>query len=145
MANHQFLSPRTSEEDVKVTPSSNLKIPKIARQLLKALTEHSPGTPFSLTLIIRMFGRTIRLEPATGSRKAPGSGDMGDRPRRFDSQRSAGSSASSGGYREYSTFRPALPGFLAVRRPVALNQVNALVGRRMFGLAASIVLKRRVV
>ena len=104
------------------------------------------SAPFSLTLTVRMFGRTLRLEPATGARKAPGSGPMREqRPRRFDSPGSAGSSASSGGFREYSTLRAPLPGFFAVRRPVALNQVNALVGRRMFGLAASVVLKRRVV
>jgi hypothetical protein len=95
---------------------------------------------------MRMFGRTLRLEPATGSRKTAGSGQMGEqRPRRFDSQRSPGPSAPSGGFREYSTLRATLPGFLAARRPVALNQVNALVGRRMFGLAASVVLKRRVI
>ena len=95
---------------------------------------------------MRMFGRTLRLEPATGSRKAPGSGQFGEeRPRRFDSQRPNQSSSSSGGFREYSTLRATVPGFLAVRRPVGLNQVNALVGRRMFGLAASVVLKRRVV
>jgi hypothetical protein len=33
---------------------------------------------------------------------------------------------------------------MAVRRPVALTPVNALVGRRMFGLVASAVLKRRI-
>ena len=81
-----------------------------------------------------MFGRTLRLEPATGSRKAPGSGQFGEeRPRRFDSQRPNQSSSSSGGFREYSTLRATVPGFLAVRRPVGLNQVNALVGRRMLG------------
>ena len=104
MVNRQFLFPRISEEDVKVTLSSNLKIPKIAQQPLKAPTEHSTASPSSLTLTMRMFGRTIRLEPATGSRKAPGSGQMGERrPRRFDSQGSVGSSDSSGGFREYST------------------------------------------
>jgi hypothetical protein len=31
-----------------------------------------------------------------------------------------------------------------VHRPVTLGQFNPLVGRRMFGLAASLVLRRRV-
>jgi hypothetical protein len=87
-----------------------------------------------------MFGRTIRIEPATGTRKA--AGEFGERrPPRRDFERRA----PEGDYREFSTLRATVPGFLAVRRPVALTQVNALVGRRMFGLAASVVLKRRVV
>lgn len=91
-----------------------------------------------------MFGRTLRLEPATGSRKSPGDFSGERRPRReFGGPREG--QQSGGGFREFSTLRATVPGFLAVRRPVALNQVNALVGRRMFGLAASIVLKRRVV
>ena len=76
---------------------------------------------------------------------------MGDqRPRRFDSQRSILNVRPDLQLHQVDTvsivrFVPTLPGFLAVRRPVTLNQVNALVGRRMFGLAASVVLKRRVV
>lgn len=94
-----------------------------------------------------MFGRTLRLEPATGSRKT--AAEFGDRqPREYRERRPPSGGyrePSPGGYREFSTLRSTVPGFLAVRRPVALNQVNALVGRRMFGLAASIVLKRRVI
>lgn len=130
--------------------SSNLKILKTAQPPSKVPTKHSisPQLSHCQNLIFRMFGRTIRLEPATGSRKTAGGG-YGDRrqdrfvenefrpPRRANQE--------TGGYREYSTLRPAVPGFLAARRPVALTQVNALVGRRMFGLAASVVLRRRVV
>lgn len=119
-----------------------------------------------------MFGRTLRIEPATGSRKEPGSfrerrepgeggddrpprrefRDRGDREFRDRGDRQfrdrgdrGGESRSSGGYREFSTLRAVPLGLMAVRRPVQLTQVNALVGRRMFGLAASVVLRRRLV
>jgi hypothetical protein len=103
-----------------------------------------------------MFGRTIRIEPATGQRKEPGAfrerrdfGDQGDRrPRREFRDRGEDGENRSGGFREFSTFRPAVmgaPALMAVRRPVQLTQVNALVGRRMFGLAASAVFRRRLV
>ena len=103
-----------------------------------------------------MFGRTIRIEPATGTKKEPGSfrerrdfGDQPDRrPRREFRDRGDGGENRSGGFREFSTFRPAVmgaPALMAVRRPVQLTQVNALVGRRMFGLAASAVFRRRLV
>ena len=115
--------------------SSNLKIPKTARQPLKTPTDLSiilPCTHRVFSDVFRMFGRTIRLEPATGSRRlAP---DDGDRPARSDRQA-----------REFSTLKPTLPGFMAVRRPVQLTQFNPMVGRRMFGLAASLVLRRRLI
>jgi len=109
-----------------------------------------------------MFGRTLRIEPATGTRKEAGSfrdrrepGEGGeDRPprrqfqdrgdRQFRGRGDRGDEfRSSGGFREFSTLRPASLGgvrqaLMAVRRPVQLTQVNALVGRRMFGLAASV-------
>jgi hypothetical protein len=86
--------------------------------------------PFSN--VFRLFGRTIRLEPATGTRKR--AGEFQDRRPRIPD-----------GHREFSTLRPAVAGFvMPVRRPVQLSQVNALVGRRMFGLAASLLTRRRV-
>jgi hypothetical protein len=94
-----------------------------------------------------MFGRTVRLEPATGSKKTAGTFRENQRPREFrpQGQYRDESSSSSGGYREFSTLRAVIPGFMVARRPVQLNQFNALVGRRMFGLAASVVLRKRVV
>jgi hypothetical protein len=103
-----------------------------------------------------MFGRTLRIEPATGTKKEPGSfrerrdfGDQPDRrPRREFRDREDRGESRNGGFREFSTLRPAVmgvPTLMAVRRPVQLTQVNALVGRRMFGLAASAVFRRRLV
>lgn len=113
-----------------------------------------------------MFGRTIRLEPATGQRTTRDS----NAPRQFGDRREGGYRREGGhrnnrgevgeeggdsefresrpprdnsGYREYSTLRPIAAGFMA-RRPVQLTQVNALVGRRMFGMAASVVLRKRM-
>jgi hypothetical protein len=100
--------------------------------------------------MFRLFGRTIRLEPATGSRKDAGSGPPRERRefpregREYRPREPREPQDPSGGFREFSTLRPAVAGFIAARRPVQLNQVNALVGRRMFGLAASAVLRRRI-
>lgn len=83
----------------------------------------------------RLYGRTIRLEPATGGRKRAGEFRDHDRDRRPQNPQ---------GYREFSTLRPFVAGaMIPSRRPAQLNQVNALVGRRMFGLAASLLTRRR--
>ena len=140
-----------------------MKTLRIAPRLLKEQIDHSlppkPPKPPS-ELIFRMFGRTLRIEPATGTRKEPGSfrerrdfgGDgEGSRPRReggFRSREDRGEYQRGGGFREFSTFRAAgmgVSGLMGVRRPVQLTQVNALVGRRMFGLAASVLSRRRLV
>lgn len=110
-----------------------------------------------------MFGRTLRIEPATGTKKEPGSfrerrdfGNSDDRGPRRDFRDRGGDrpfrdradrGGNSGGFREFSTMRGpvATMGLMGVRRPVQLTQVNGLVGRRMFGLAASAVLRRRLV
>jgi len=132
-------------DDAKVTLSSNLKTRKTRPEQLKLPTEQRIlQLPYSHKLcsnVFRMFGRTIRLEPATGSRKAPGDRNGGDRPVR--SMR--GPPDGEGRAREFSTLRPTLSGFMAVKKPVQLTQINPIVGRRMFGLAASMVLKRRFI
>jgi hypothetical protein len=97
-----------------------------------------------------MFGRTVRLEPALGSKKEPGEFS---RPRNDRNRKLSGGGGGRGGdyhksdgfdEREFSTFRPGFTGIMAARQTVRLTQVNALAGRRMFGLAASLVLRRRV-
>jgi len=114
----------------------------------------------------RLFGRTIRLEPATGARKTFEPREGGDERRRsypprdgerreyrprerfgereqrreFTPRRDDSFEPQS---REFSTLRNCA-GVIAARRPVQLTQMNALVGRRMFGLAASVVLRRRL-
>jgi hypothetical protein len=120
-----------------------------------------------------MYERTIRLEPATGSvRKFNSSrGDERGERRLFDRreggerrphfQRDDGERRAyrprepreRGEYvprepsepqsREFSTLRTCA-GIVAARRPVQLTQMNALAGRRMFGLAASVVFRRRL-
>ena len=140
---------------------------------LKALIKLSTSLPHILhflceqDLTSRLFGRTIRLEPATGSRqlgnRREGGGERrpynpregGERreyrPReRFENRERReytprGDAPPSGEpqSREFSTLR-SCAGVIAARRPVQLTQMNALVGRRMFGLAASVVLRRRL-
>jgi len=130
-------------DDAKVTLSSNLKTRKTRPEQSKLPTEQRIlQLPYSHRLcshVFRMFGRTIRLEPATGSRRVQGDRNGGDRPVR--SMRGVG----EGRAREFSTMRPTLSGFMAVKKPVQLTQINPIVGRRMFGLAASMVLKRRLI
>lgn len=117
----------------------------------------------------RLFGRTIRLEPATGAPKTASGerrpfdrrqgGDRGERRPYF--QRDGGErreyrpreprepreytprEPSEPQSREFSTLRTCA-GIIAARRPVQLTQMNALVGRRMFGLAASVAFRRRL-
>ena len=124
----------------------------------------------SQSLIYRLFGRTIRLEPATGGPRTASDGprqfdrrgggerrpytprDGGERreyrPReRFENREpreyTPRDDPSEPQSREFSTLRNCA-GVIAARRPVQLTQMNALVGRRMFGLAASVVLRRRL-
>lgn len=78
----------------------------------------------------RLFGRTVRLEPATGPKRTPFRSSVGQ---------------SQYGSRNFSTLRPVVAEVMPVRRPVQLIQVNALLGRRIIGLAASVVLRRRVI
>ena len=96
-----------------------------------------------------MFGRTLRIEPATGTKREPGTfrrnfigNDDGRRPPRREFRDRSGQGF-GGGFREFSTLRAGLGGMTRGMRPVQLMQVNALLGRRMFGLAASAVLRRR--
>jgi hypothetical protein len=91
-----------------------------------------------------MFGRVLRLEPATGRKINAEDGDP--RERRFP-RREGGTPFRRDDRHEFSTLRlarPLVPSMAAVQRPVVLPQINPILGRRMFGLAASIVLRRRV-
>jgi hypothetical protein len=134
----------------KDTPSLNLRTRRIAAKRSKVLTGLSMNRYIFANQ--RLFGRTLRLEPATGSRKVYGEGSSNagrfqrsDREGRRDAGRDDGRFQRSDDFhREFSTLRPIAAGFVA-RRPVQLTQVNALVGRRMFGFAASLVFKRRLV